>query len=242
MLALVFATARECSAALPQLHPVPEQGGWLRSAVCGRDAFVLVTGLSPINAGLHLGRLVASQSGIDGVLNLGVAGTLDDAALPLGAVCAANAELWPEYGLNGPNGTDPQGIGFALHDGPAGRVFDRIDLDPAHAARAMGLTLPAHWARAGMLTVSGVTGTPQRLSILRERYPDARTEGMEGFALALACAQLGLPFLEIRTVSNRVGSRAAEDWNLPQALERLAEVATTLLGGASPAGTDEPIP
>ena len=52
---------------------------------------------------------------------------------------------------------------------------------------------------------------------------------MEGFALALACALAGTPFLELRTVSNRVGARPPRDWDLAGALAGLARTAAQLL-------------
>ena len=51
---------------------------------------------------------------------------------------------------------------------------------------------------------------------------------MEGFGLAYPVMRQGLPFLEVRTISNVVGSREAEDWNLKGAFKQL-KVATDVL-------------
>jgi futalosine hydrolase len=51
---------------------------------------------------------------------------------------------------------------------------------------------------------------------------------MEGFSLALACLQAGIPFLELRTISNLVGSRKPEHWKLDDALQALGEKAREL--------------
>lgn len=77
------------------------------------------------------------------------------------------------------------------------------------------------------MTVSGVTGTEERAHMLMKRY-NPLTENMEGFSLALACLQAGIPFLELRTVSNLVGSRKAEHWKLDDALQALGRFAREL--------------
>ena len=46
--------------------------------------------------------------------------------------------------------------------------------------------------------------------------------------LALACAVAEVPFLELRAISNRVGARPPEDWDLPAALTALSQAMTTL--------------
>jgi futalosine hydrolase len=47
---------------------------------------------------------------------------------------------------------------------------------------------------------------------------------MEGFALAWPCLKYGIPFAEVRCVSNVVGSRQKEDWDIRGALGELGTV------------------
>lgn len=56
----------------------------------------------------------------------------------------------------------------------------------------------------------------------------ALLENMEGVAFFYACTQMRVPFLELRTISNRVGTDSAE-WNIPLAAEWLAEALKQLL-------------
>jgi futalosine hydrolase len=230
MLALVFATERECSAVLPG-GPVPDEGGWAVGEAFGREAAVLVTGVGPLNAALGLGRLLEALPPVDAVVNMGVAGSFDVRALPLGAVAVAGGEVWPEYGLRTEGGVDAKGIGFALATGPGGAVYERIGLDPARSAREMGLCLDAGWAVAQCATVSAASGdaATARGVAVRLGGDAPGLENMEGFALALGCLRAELPFLELRAVSNVVGSRGKADWDLPGALAALAAAARTLL-------------
>lgn len=193
---------------------------------------VLATGIGPLNAALGLGRLQGSQT-LCGVLNLGVAGSFDTAALPVGQVVAVERECWPEFGLHTAAGLDPAGLGFAQAQGPGGPVHADIALDPGAAALAMGLPprLVEALPRAPALTVAGVSGWSGRAGELAARHgPGPLLENMEGFALALGCLRAGLPFMELRSVSNRVGQRPPHGWNLPLALETLGSVALEILG------------
>lgn len=190
----------------------------------------MVTGVGPLNAALSLG-LALGRDGVDGVLNLGLAGSFDPKRLPLGELTVATSEAWPEYGLHGEAGLDPQGLGFAQANSRDGPIFGRMSLDPAGAATAMGLRLPREWPAVAGVTVAGVSGCPSRAREVRQRHaPDGlAVESMEGFALALGCLRAGLPFLEVRAVSNAVGLRPPVGWDMPGALAALGRAARTLL-------------
>lgn len=225
MLALIFATAKECAAALPGSEP-PAPGTWRAASVHGRGLFMAVSGVGPLNAALTLGRLLGAES-IRGVVNLGLAGTFDTAALPLESTAVANAEIWPEFGLRSETGVDPQGIGFALAESAGTPVYERIDLSPVEAAGNLDLVLSTDWPQGAALTVSAASGDAPTADSMRRGHAPAM-ENMEGFALALGCLSAGLPFLEIRTISNLVGSRDRTDWRLHAALDALAPAAATL--------------
>ena len=229
---LALATAKEYRAALSPLGaPAPPPSGraasWRRG---GRDWLVLITGVGPVAAAMAVGRAIGETRGeLAGVVNLGICGSFDLAAAPLGAVTATTAAIFPEYGLHGDDGVDARGIAFpqAVIDGCD--VYDRLDLDPAGASTAMGLALPADAVTGAGLTVAGVTASPAREAALRAAYAPL-TEAMEGFGAALAAACAGLPFLELRSVSNRVGARPPGGWDLPGAVAALGRAAAVLLG------------
>ena len=237
-LLLVLATAKEYRAALSGLGaPAPPAPGhtvcWRRG---GRDMRVLVSGVGPVAAALAVGRAIgrgqaAPDREVSGVLALGIAGSFDPAVLPLGGLVAATAEIFPEYGLRGPDDSeavDARGLRFpqAVIDGHD--VYDRLPLaPPAEAARALGLTLPEAVVTGPCLTVAGVSATAERAAALADRY-GVLAESMEGFAVALAAAASGLPALELRAISNRVGARPPADWDLPAALAALGRAAACL--------------
>lgn len=238
-LALVTATPLEMRAALAVAAPglEPPARGVREARIAGRDALLLVTGVGPLNAALEMGAALAA-GGVEGAVNLGVAGSFDMNAAPLCAPVAADEEVCAEFGVTGPGGlADASGFAFPQWEGPGGKIFERIPLDPAQAARAMGLSLGADVALGAALTVAGVTGSRVRAAELARRH-GALTESMEGFALALACLTRGVPFLEVRTVSNEVGERDRARWMLREALTGLGDVLAGLLSGTIQTGSD----
>ncbi len=222
---LELCAALKCSTAAPQ-------GQVFEASAFGRPVLALVTGIGVINAALALGRALERHAPA-GVLNLGVAGSFDLGAHPLGAVRLVEAEIWPEYGLlfSGQCAADARGLGFSLDAGKAavpGAVFERLDWNaPAELAR-LGLNGPgcgrAGLACAASLTVSGVTADAPRAKELSARF-GAGLENMEGFALAYAARLAELPFAELRAVSNAVGARPPQGWDLPGALTALGQAA-----------------
>ena len=218
-----------CDASLPGI------GGSVRVSCAGRVFVLAVTGIGPLLAALAAPRLLEMVPA--GILCLGIAGTYDTALAPLGSLVAAEREIWPEYGLVTETGVDAKALGFPLigakGDTDPPPVWDTLDLEPEKAFPAMGLALPdaelgglaLRWG--GMTTVAGVSATPGRARELAARYTPL-AENMEGFALALAARRAGIPFGELRSISNIVGERGPGAWNMDAALSALTQAAAAL--------------
>ncbi|WP_272701701.1 futalosine hydrolase [Desulfovibrio sp. Fe33] len=226
MLLVMTATPNEMRAAFPDA-PAVAFGGTAVHAVGGRELLLGVTGVGLVNTALCAGSWM-SREDVDGVVDLGIAGGYDLGETPKGSVCFAWRETWPEYGLLNEDGAaDPKGIGFAQGEAEGRKIWNRVKLSPVRDASRMGLVLGDGWTRASSVTVSGVTGTPERAGWLKV-FCNGQMENMEGFAAAYAAALRELPFLEVRTISNLVGSREPEDWDLKGALRSLKGAADTL--------------
>jgi futalosine hydrolase len=92
------------------------------------------------------------------------------------------------------------------------------------ALRAAGLIVQ----QGPVLTVSTATGTAATASARASLVPGAAAEGMEGFGVATAAQEQGIPILEIRAISNPVGPRDRDAWRIKDALEAL-EAASAIL-------------
>lgn len=71
------------------------------------------------------------------------------------------------------------------------------------------------------VTVNSVTGSHAGAAELLRRVPGALVEGMEGAGVAHAAHLAGLPVTEVRGISNMVGPRERESWQIGPALGAL---------------------
>ena len=228
----------ECDCALPQ------RGETEKIIHNGRLLHLTVTGVGPVCAALAAGRHLAQNPAPAGFMSCGIAGTYSLQTAPLGSVAVADKEIWPEYGLATEKGVDPICLGFPLigkkDDTDPPPVWNALNLDPHAAFAALALPYPTdptghdpslpRVVTGPSLTVAGASGTPGRARTLAAQYC-ALTENMEGFSLALAAHQAKLPFIEIRAVSNVVGERGANCWNMPAALAALSRVMNRIFYG-----------
>lgn len=231
MLVVITATAKEMKSALGHAGaPSLAQGDIAVFAIGGRKVLLAVSGVGLLNAALLMGRLL-ERGNVTGVVNLGIAGAYDVEEFPLGTTTYIWQETWPEYGLLHEDGrVDPKAIGFPQGEIKGKPVWNRVKLMPVNDAEAMNLSLDEGWARGAGVSVNSVTGTPERAGWLKTAC-NGNVENMEGYALAFAAKQADLPFLEVRTVSNLVGSRYADDWDLPGAFAALEQCAKFLFSG-----------
>jgi futalosine hydrolase len=227
MLALVFATARESRACLGSAHVTIKEGQWARIMVYGRPCLQVITGIGPINAAIVFGKVLATFPDLQGVIGLGIGGSFDLREVDLGGWAVATQEIWPEIGIKTKECVHAQALGFPQGQTGNDAIWDRVGIDPDHNAAAMGIRIPESMVRVPFITVAGVTSTEERALFLQTIYT-CRIENMEGFSLALACATHQIPFLEIRTVSNKVGPRNKKTWRIDRAFDRLGEVVPAL--------------
>ncbi len=73
------------------------------------------------------------------------------------------------------------------------------------------------------LTVAGVTGTKAEAQNLYNQY-GADIENMEGFSIAYVAMLHNIPFIEIRAISNLVGSRDTKYWDIKKAINSLKDL------------------
>lgn len=212
----VVATAQERNALIGDLPAQPETLGRYR-AVRTRDATVLVSGIGPAAAAATSATALALDS-YDAVLSLGICGGFPGSA-GIGDVVVATDLVAADLGADSPEGF--------LGLGQLGWADEVHPVDPAWVQRLCDLLSDA--VAGPVLTVSTVTGTQERATLLGERH-GAVAEAMEGWGVVEAARPYGLPVLEVRTVSNLVGNRDTSAWDIPLALAALRRVGARLLG------------
>ena len=240
-LLICAATGRELAALAPALFPEAdalEEMRLIPMRLKGREALACVTGVGPLNAALAmghcLGRAAAENRPVTGVLNAGLAGAFDLDALPLRTLCLVREEIWPEYGLHDGRHVTARAFSFPLwrrgaEDAGDAEVYDSLRLPGPRDLPEVALKSGGKDActECRSLTVAGVSASFDRARELWNRY-HAELENMEGFAVAYACVRAGIPCVEIRCVSNKVGPRRKEEKDFPGALQALGAALPSL--------------
>jgi futalosine hydrolase len=182
-----------------------------RDALGVLDADVLIAGVGPAAAASAASAALAVGD-YDLVLSAGVGGGF--APLVPGDVAVASLIAFADLGAETATGFLELGFGS-----------ERYPVEPKLAVELADRT-GGHIGTA--LTVATVTGTARRAEALLGRFPDAVSEGMEGAGVAAAAVRHGVAFAEVRAISNVVGPRDRDAWQLPRALESLRQALVAL--------------
>lgn len=155
------------------------------------------------------------------VISAGIGGGFPGRA-DVGSLVVADAMVAADLGSQTPDGflsVDELGFGSS-----------RVAADAELAARLRHELQRAGHAVSGgtAVTVSTATGTAETAAELLRRVPDATAEGMEGFGVATAAKQFGVPALELRAISNAVGPRDRDAWRIKDALDALQAASSIL--------------
>ncbi|KRF35828.1 futalosine hydrolase [Paenibacillus sp. Soil787] len=188
----------------------------------GRDSrfeFALA-GIGLVAAAVN-GAIELAKAEYDLVVIAGIAGGFVGRA-EVGSLVVSSEIIAADLGvelLDGFSSLDELGFG-STRVGVAADAAERVTA----ALLAAGLQAQM----APVLTVATATGTAATAAKLAARVPGAAAEAMEGFGIATAAQQRGVPVLEIRAISNAIGPRDRDAWRIGDALKAL-EAASSVL-------------
>ena len=175
---------------------------------------LLATGVGPAPAGIAIASRLACDPP-ELVLSVGVAGSYEGVGPELLGTVLATRSVFGDHGVEEPAGfRDLAAMGFPS----AEEGWDRPD------PRVASLLGDLADASGPIATVAACSGRADRATELAKRT-GAVAEAMEGAAAALACHRFGVPFAELRVISNIVGDRAQHPWRLDEALSGVGRVA-----------------
>ncbi|MDP1661185.1 MAG: futalosine hydrolase [Phycisphaerales bacterium] len=220
---LAVAAPAEARAVRAAFNVVDAAAEWTAARLDDRFDLV-VTGVGKAAAAGGVARVLdTARHGL--VLSVGIAGAVGNAAAVGSTVLATRCEL-ADDGLQTQGRFEAlESMGFGPF--PPGKSSG-ADVQ-AEVIEALRPCLPAAGGgRFGVLgpiaTVSLCCGTDVAARALELRGFAA--EAMEGAAVALVAVRAGVPFGEVRIVSNTTGERSRQTWDLAGALSEL----TALLG------------
>ena len=191
------------------------------------EVHVVVAGIGRTNAAAAtaeaLAEARAAGAPFAAVISTGIAGALPGSTLALGTVIVADACVYAEEGIALPEGQgDMRVLGFPLGDFEGNRV--PVDGALLVAFRALG---PA----CAIATVATCSGTDAAALSVRSRT-GAMAEAMEGAAVVHAARRVGVPAIELRSISNTTGDRATQRWDIAAAFAALQGVGDALVNFA----------
>jgi futalosine hydrolase len=174
----------------------------------------LVTGVGSIATAWMLTKKLSSGYKPDLAINIGIAGSFRD-HLPPGEVVVPVSECFADAGVD--TGTGFLTLGEAGLQDPDKLPFrgGKIIAENIFIKRALELLKPVK-----AITVNTSSGSPLVIEQLKRKY-DPDIETMEGATFFYICSGENIPFLALRSISNKVEPRNKEKWDIQLALNKL---------------------
>mgnify|MGYP001158693347 FL=1 len=161
---------------------------------------ILITGVGTINTVYELTKKIDSNN-YDFIINAGIAGSYSD-SIKIGEVLEVVSDLFSEFGVR-------NGKSFEFFSEPN---MD-IDLEFKNKKRTKLKSVNS-------LTVNTINVNLDYLNdIFKEK--DIEIESMEGAAFMYVCEKMNIPYIQIRSISNKAGDRNKKNWNLALAVKNL---------------------
>jgi futalosine hydrolase len=174
---------------------------------------VLITGVGMVVTAYYTGKAI--NDSYDLALNMGICGSFNR-NLDLGAVVNVYEDMFPELGAE---------------DGEAFLSLEDMKLpgvtkitNNSGALHTIIEVLP----KVTGITVNTTHGRESSIQQIVERF-HPYVESMEGAAFMFACEQEGIPYVQLRAVSNYVERRNREAWNIPLAITQVNNTVSELL-------------
>ncbi len=222
---LVAATTPEIAPFLAAhgIDPVSTGQGFTAAGIRSGNAVIdlLITGAGINNATYHIGNTLAMEQ-FDLCIQAGICGAFGD-TFEKGKVLHIVKERFAQCGAED---------GTLFHD-----VFELGLMDANTFPYEQGWLInkqtfpyPSLHAleTATGITVETVHGNETGIRRITEKYhPD--TESMEGASFFYCCLMQQVPFMQIRSVSNKVEKRNKDNWNINLAVENLNNFLQKLL-------------
>lgn len=176
-----------------------------------KELHIIISGVGMMQTAFCLGQKMA-QNNYDSAIQAGIAGSFDS-YMPLGTLTYVTTE---QYGDLGAEDKEKQLDMFDLG-------LLQADAFPFQSGKLPNKS--AHpWAK-GLLPVQGLSvnmggGQLKTIQDRAQKY-QADIESMEGIAFHYACLMAGIPFAQIRAISNFIEPRNRAAWQIETAITNL---------------------
>ena len=199
-------TPMELEVIRPMLGEHLEKGDW-KIANCGFGPVVAASCATAL-----IGRHLPSR-----VLLLGIAGAFDDDSRVGSALAFDAVHSWG-VGVGSQTHLTPKELRWVQCVGD--RVIpERIELSNPAVNQPENV----------LLTVCAASADAKEADEKHKAIPDATAEDMEGYGVAVSCQMASIPLTILRGISNRVGDRKHEHWEIDKALRSVSQLAIDLI-------------
>jgi futalosine hydrolase len=209
---------------------------FIEGSLVGRDVVLAVGGMGKVNAA-HATTVLIERYTPGAVVVFGMGGAYPSSGATVGDVAVARDETAGDEGVLTVEGfRDTRFIGIPLITTASSTIFNRFPAPDALFRSALR-TLQSSPVPGGgrvhsgtFVTLSTCTGTDGRARELEQRY-QGLCENMEGAAVAQVAMLHGLPWLEVRCISNIVEDRDLATWDIPRAARIAQQAVLSILDG-----------
>lgn len=203
----------------PAGETLPGHPAFKGGIIAGNRVFFGVSGLGKTNAA-HAATVLIEKFSPSCIVSFGIGGTYLSSGLRVGDIAVAEKEVYADEGVLLKDGLHSFEItGIPLLKVRGRKYFNEFPADKRLGRQALKAACAIAHSKSGVfLTVSACTGTGKRAAELAGKF-DPICENMEGAAIAHICRIYGIPFVEIRGISNIVEDRNMKKWNIKLAAE-----------------------
>ena len=208
----------------------------IAGTIADQQVLLCVGGMGKVNAA-HAATLMIAEFSPDALLVFGVGGAYPASGAKVGDIVLAEVEIAGDEGVLTHEGfKDMEFIGLPVLKTATSVIFTTYPapeplLDQARHALAASSPPGRNRLHSGpFVTLSTCTGTTARARELEERY-HGLCENMEGAAAAQVAGIHGIPWLEVRGISNIVEDRDTQKWDIPKAAEACQKAVMKILEG-----------
>lgn len=200
---------------------------FFRGRLSGREIALCTGGMGKTNAA-HAATLMIMQYAPRALIIFGIGGAYPGSGAGIGDIALASEEIYADEGVLIGDGFRPADfIGISLAKIGMLELHNHIPASSDLLGMLRDLLAPSYSVdkvhgygpsvmTGRFVTVSTATGTDQRAAEIEEMYHPL-CENMEGAAAAHVATMHGVPWAEIRSISNIVEDRDTSKWDIPRA-------------------------
>jgi len=208
----------------------------IEGTIDAQRILLCISGMGKVNAA-HTATLMLTRFDPEALVVFGIGGAYPSSGARIGDIAIATEEIAGDEGVLTREGFKDTGyIGIPLLKTAKSEVYVTYPASEPLVHRSVqsigALRKPGQGKiHAGsFVTLSTCTGTTARAKELEERY-HGLCENMEGAAVAQVAALHGIPWLEVRGISNIVEDRDLKKWDIPKAAGAAQQAVQHILEG-----------